>query len=104
MFWIGISQISLLLSNFMLLKLLASQLSVYEYGQYALVMSVVLFVRQIFYDPFSIVAAKESAAEPEKLSDIIYVAKIITNRIAAGLLLSGFLLVIFFSTSSNFLR
>lgn len=52
----------LLLSNFMLLKLFTNDLSVSDFGYYSLSMSIVLFIRQIIYDPFSMVIAKQSAA------------------------------------------
>lgn len=104
MLWIGFSQISLLISNFILLKLLSSELSVHEYGQYALIMSIALFVRQIFYDPFSIVVAKKTGAEPGILCQSLCVAKKITDRIAAGLLLGSFLFAffIYIATGSHF--
>lgn len=94
MLWIILSQFALLISNFMLLKLLSSELSVHEYGQYALVLSIVLFIRQILYDPFSIVVAKESAKEPEKSIESLHIAKIITDRVSVGLLLCGFIVVL----------
>jgi len=94
MFWIGFSQFALLLSNFILLKLLSSELSVIEYGQYALVMSIALFVRQVLYDPFSIVIAKETGAAPGKLCENLYITRVIANRIAAGLLLGGLLIIV----------
>lgn len=61
--WISGGQILGLLSNFLLLKILTTYLSLSEYGYYTLFMATMLFVRQITYDSFSIIAAKEAATK-----------------------------------------
>lgn len=96
--WIGISQFVLLASNFLLLKLLTSELSVYEFGLYSLFMSIVLFSRQILYDPFSIVLAKECASSNnnlQRISDRFRVLRVITDRIGAVFLLLVFLTIVY---------
>lgn len=60
--WIGSSQVVLLLSNLILLKFLTSDLTVADFGYYSLCVSVVLFIRQIIYDPFSMVVGKYFAS------------------------------------------
>lgn len=97
--WIGISQFVLVVSNFLLLKLLTSQLSIYEFGQYSLCMSIALFARQVIYDPFSIVLAKECASSGSNLqgvADKFRVLGFITDRIGTGLFLLGFSVLIYF--------
>jgi O-antigen/teichoic acid export membrane protein len=61
--WISGGQVVGLVNNFLLLKILTANLSVTAYGYYALWMSAMLFIRQILYDPISIIAAKESIRE-----------------------------------------
>lgn len=51
----------LLVVNLLLLKVLTQELSVPDYGFYALCLTIVLFVRQVIYDPFSMVIAKEAS-------------------------------------------
>lgn len=58
--WIAGGQVVSLLCNFMLLKILTNSLSASSFGYYSLWMSLTLFIRQVVYDPVSIVAAKES--------------------------------------------
>lgn len=96
--WVGASQIALLISNFLLLKLLSSQLSVESFGYYSLCMSIVLFARQILYDPISIVIAKECAISIPNYggaSNGFRVVRYLTERIGLALLLFGFLLLFF---------
>ncbi|MDP2815091.1 MAG: oligosaccharide flippase family protein, partial [Rectinemataceae bacterium] len=97
--WIGISQFLLMVSNFLLLKLLTSQLSIYEFGQYSLCMSIALFARQVIYDPFSIVLAKEcasSGSELQGVSDRFRVLRSITDRIGTVLFLFAFFVLVYF--------
>lgn len=106
--WIGISQFVLMVSSFLLLKLLTSQLSIYEFGQYSLCMSIVLFARQVIYDPFSIVLAKECASSGSNLqgvSDRFRVLRFLTDRIGAYLFLLGFFILIYSKiTNSNYIN
>lgn len=55
------AQIASVLSNFLLLKILTENLSTEQFGYYSLWLSIILFTRQVTYDPISIVAAKEVA-------------------------------------------
>lgn len=52
-----------LLANFLLLKMLTVNLAMSDYGYYVLWLSVMLFIRQVIFDPISIVLAKESTKE-----------------------------------------
>jgi O-antigen/teichoic acid export membrane protein len=61
-FWIASSQLALLLSNFLLLKLLTNAISVEDFGHYSLYMTVVLFIRLVGFDPLSMVIAKRAAS------------------------------------------
>lgn len=63
MLWIAGGQVVGLLNNFLLLKLLTVNLSMTAYGYYTLWMSTLLFIRQIIFDPFSIISAKESIGD-----------------------------------------
>lgn len=97
-FWIAIAQAASLIGNLALLKLLTSSLSVTSYGFFAIGMSVVLFARQILYDPVSIVVAKEAIERkilsPGRLA-AIEVVGYVTNRFwAVALVLCGGLLVV----------
>lgn len=106
--WIGLSQFVLMASNFLLLKLLTSQLSIYEFGQYSLCISIVLFARQVIYDPFSIVLAKECASSGSNLqgvSDRFRVLRFITDRLGASLFLLGaFILIYSKITNGNYVN
>lgn len=57
--WIAASQLSVLVVNLILLKIITQELSIEGYGFYALCMTIILFIRQIVYDPFSMVVAKQ---------------------------------------------
>jgi O-antigen/teichoic acid export membrane protein len=60
LYWIVGGQVASLLGNFIVLKILTSGLSVGDYGYLVLWISIVLFFRQVIYDPISIIAAKKS--------------------------------------------
>ena len=60
LYWIIGGQVVSLLANFFILKLLTSGLSVEDYGYLVLWTSMLLFFRQILYDPISIIAGKKS--------------------------------------------
>lgn len=84
--WIAMSQFALLGSNFLLLKLLTTNLSVAAFGYYSLCMSIVLFARQVIYDPISIVAAKKYASMPDSASEGFLTVRHITDRLTLLLL------------------
>lgn len=63
LYWIIGGQAVSLLANFFILKLLTSGLSTAEYGYFVLWASMVLFFRQVLYDPISIIAGKKSIDE-----------------------------------------
>jgi O-antigen/teichoic acid export membrane protein len=90
--WIAGGQIVGVLSNFLLLNILTDSLTVSAYGYFTLWVSVVLFARQIIYDPVSIVAAKEaavsSAVDGLKLNYFNLIG-FLTDRLMSGLLLIG---------------
>jgi O-antigen/teichoic acid export membrane protein len=90
--WIGASQIVLLAVNFLLLKLMTSQLSVGSFGYYSLCMTIVLFARQVIYDPMSIVVAKNCASEiPDlrRVSDGFQIVRFVTDGLGVTLLFLG---------------
>ena len=60
LYWIIGGQAVSLLANFFILKLLTSGLSMADYGYLVLWISMLLFVRQVLYDPISIIAGKKS--------------------------------------------
>lgn len=93
--WIVVSQVALFLSNILLLSILTNQLTVNEFGVYSLFMSIALFVRQLIYDPFSIVLGKESASNPRNVFASLRVAKLVTDRLGIGLFLLGLLYLIY---------
>jgi O-antigen/teichoic acid export membrane protein len=64
--WIILSQAILLIVNILLLRILTLQLTVADYGFYALCLTIVLFLRQVIYDPFSMVIAKEASVRSSR--------------------------------------
>lgn len=92
--WVAGAQFFALLNNFLLLKILTVNLSVSEYGYYALWMSILLFIRQIVYDPVSIISAKESKEDNflgiDKLSSF-QITRYLTDRLLVSALLLGLL-------------
>ncbi len=92
--WIGVSQIVLLAVNFLLLRLMTSHLTVESYGYYSLCMSIVLFARQVLYDPSSIVIARTCSSvtsDLRKVSDGFQVVRFLTDALGLGLILLGLL-------------
>ena len=88
--WIAGGQLIGLLSNFLFLKLLTTHLAISEYGYYTLLMSVLLFIRQIVYDPFSIIAAKEAAIKDNLDSNSnfsIQITRYVTDKLFAYIFL-----------------
>ena len=59
--WIAVSQFVVLIVNLILLKIVTQELSIADYGLYVLYTTIILFFRQIVYDPFSMLIAKEVA-------------------------------------------
>jgi O-antigen/teichoic acid export membrane protein len=59
--WIAVSQFAVLIVNLILLKIVTQELSIADYGLYVLYTTIILFFRQIIYDPFSMLIAKEVA-------------------------------------------
>jgi O-antigen/teichoic acid export membrane protein len=60
LYWIIGGQTVSLLANFIILKLLTSGLTIADYGYLVLWTSMLLFFRQVVYDPISIIAGKNS--------------------------------------------
>ena len=90
--WIGLSQLVLLLVNYSLLKKLTISLSVADFGYFSLCMSIVLFVRQILYDPISITVAKSVGASSHDFGKISVGFKIIqfaTDRLGLAVIFIG---------------
>lgn len=90
--WIGSGQFILLFSNLLLLKLIAGGLTIESFGLYSLLMSVILFIRQLIYDPFSMVIGKESALiglGGVEISNYFQIARYILFRLALLIFLVG---------------
>jgi O-antigen/teichoic acid export membrane protein len=95
--WIGGSQMALLVSNLLLLKLLTSRLNVSDFGYYSLCMSIVLFARQVIYDSFSMVIAKNCSSnisDERKLSLGFEVVRYFTDRVGVLIFFAGALFFI----------
>jgi O-antigen/teichoic acid export membrane protein len=58
-FWIAGCQASALLVNIFLLKILTNKLSLEEYGYYSLFITIVIFARQLIYDPISYIVVRD---------------------------------------------
>lgn len=96
--WIGLSQVSLLAGNFLLLKIITTNLSVADFGYYSLCMTFILFIRQIVYDPFSMVIAKSCATgdEDKKKSSLgLQVVRYSTDRAGVLIVILGFVFFAF---------
>ena len=94
--WIAGGQIVGLLNNFLLLKILTVNLSMSAYGYYTLWMSILLFIRQIIYDPVSIISAKESMEKNFLGMNGIgsfQIVRYATDRLLFGLSLGAILLI-----------
>lgn len=102
--WIILSQIFLLLSNFLLLKLLATNLNVSDFGYYSLCMTFVLFARQIIYDPFSMVIGKycsENDTDKKKSTLSLQLVKYSTDKSGILIIISAIVFFIFDIISSG---
>lgn len=96
--WIASSQVTLVAVNFLLLKLMTSRLSVEAFGYYSLCMTVILFSRQVLYDPISMVVAKDCASSYQYFKDSSCGFKIVrffTKRLGYIFILLGLLSWIF---------
>ena len=60
--WIGVAQIVQLLSGFLVLAILTRALTPSSFGYYSLCVTIVMFARQVLYDPVSVVMAKNTLA------------------------------------------
>jgi O-antigen/teichoic acid export membrane protein len=90
--WICGGQLGALINNFLLLKLLTFNLSVGEYGSYALWVAILLFIRQIFLDPISIILSKESVNDNcLKISGLssLQVLRYISDKLLLGAITIG---------------
>lgn len=94
--WIIGGQVVSVFNNFLLLKILTTHLSATEYGYYTLWVSMILFFRQIVYDPISIISSKESKENiflgVDNLSGL-QIIKYLTDRLSIVALLFGLLLI-----------
>ncbi len=93
--WIAGGQIVGVLNNFLVLKILTDNLTVKSYGYFALWISVVMFARQIIYDPVSIVTAKEvvsSSSVGDYRLNYFSVVRFLNGGLMCGLLIVGLIL------------
>lgn len=97
-FWIASGQFISLICNFLLLKVLTENLSMLSYGHYTLWMAVLLFIRQIVYDPISIISAKESVERKilkNDEQDIFQVVRYVVEKLFISIFLFGLAFVFF---------
>lgn len=88
--WIGASQATLLAVNFLLLKLMTSRLSVESFGYYSLCMTIILFSRQVLYDPMSIVVAKNCGSAVHHPGEGGFeTVRFVTDRLGVALFILG---------------
>lgn len=106
-FWIASGQVISLICNFLLLKVLTANLSMLSYGHYTLWMAVLLFIRQIVYDPISIISAKESIERKilkNDEQDIFQIVRYVVNKLFISIFLFGiafvFIEILFFERIS----
>ncbi len=100
--WIVGSQILLLISNLLLLKLFTNKLTIDEFSLYSLLMSILVFLRQVTFDSFSMVVGKKSASysgDKENISHYFQVVRYATDRMAIFIFCCGVL----FAVSSGLL-
>lgn len=93
--WIATSQATLIISNFFLLKILTSNLTIASYGLYTFFMSAALFLRQVIYDPISIILGKEIGSANQngsKVSTDFQKSIYLTFGIGIALIFGGILL------------
>jgi len=96
--WIGLNQLFLLISNFLLLKLLTNGLDIEEFGYYSLCLTVIIFTRQVIFDPISIVIGKKigaNALSPYEVSIGFTTIRLITDRLFIYSLAIGFISLLF---------
>lgn len=96
--WIALSQILLMGVNLVILKLMTTSLSVESFGLYSLAMTIILFFRQVIYDPISYVVVKDcgsASRDSISTSEGLELARFITNRFATFLVSAALLFLSF---------
>lgn len=99
--WIAGAQVIQLLSGFLILAVLTRTLSVSSFGYYSLCITIVMFSRQVLYDPVSVILAKNSASlknVDESTSRGFWVLKYLTDRAFLFLFFSGTILFLYFKS------
>lgn len=83
-FWIAGCQVAVLLANIFLLKLLTNKLSLEAYGYYSLFITVVIFARQLIYDPISYIVVRDCGqlTSANQISRNVQAVNFISNRLA----------------------
>ncbi len=102
--WIGGAQIVQLLSSYLILAILTRTLSVSSFGYYSLCITIVMFIRQVLYDPVSVILAKNSAPlknVDESASRAFWVLKYLTDRAFLVLLCSGMISFLYFKSAGS---
>jgi O-antigen/teichoic acid export membrane protein len=102
--WIALAQIVSMCSGFVILKILTNQLSVENFGYYSLWLSILLFIRQVVFDPTSYIVVKEcgkALRRPARLNSLIQSSTFILNKLSIALILSGFLFALFYYLFKN---
>lgn len=99
--WIAGGQIVQLLSGFLILSILTRTLSVSSFGYYSLCITIVMFSRQVIYDPISVILGKKSSSLKnvnETASKGFWILKYLTDRAFLSLFVLGALLFLYFKT------
>jgi len=99
--WIAGAQIVQLLSGFLILAVLTRTLSISSFGYYSLCITIVMFSRQVLYDPVSVILAKNSASLKnvnETASRGFWVLKYLTDRAFLSLCFAGTILFLYFKS------
>jgi O-antigen/teichoic acid export membrane protein len=102
--WIALAQIVSMCSGFIVLKILTNKLSVENFGYYSLWLSILLFIRQVVFDPTSYIVVKEcgkALRRPARLNSLIQASTYILQKLSIALVSVGFLLALLYSLLIN---
>ena len=84
-FWIAASQFIALTVSIGLIKVLTNELTLESYGYYSLLMTIIIFSRQIIYDPTSYVVVKDCGqlnGDDAKIIQRVKAIEFITDRLS----------------------
>lgn len=84
-FWIAACQFIALIVSIGLIKLLTNELTLESYGYYSLLMTIIIFARQIIYDPTSYVVVKDCGqlnGDDAEIIQRVKATEFITDRLS----------------------